>query len=100
MQADKKSRKRMTIKEIPGGKYQSRELVDIFKKILFGMNKKNENVKFTHTKEVYSDFPFNELNSSTPFANYVDWEDLLKTLKRNAEIRARLQRSKTLNSIE
>lgn len=70
----------MTIQDIPDGIYQTAELVDRFKKILFGMNKQNENVMFKQNKNNNVAFPFNELHPSSPFSNMIDWEDSIKQL--------------------
>jgi hypothetical protein len=71
----KKRRSKMTIKQIPNGVHQSAELVERFKKLLFGMNKKKEKIVFNYNKEQASDFPFNELHSSSQFTSLVDWEN-------------------------
>lgn len=76
----------MTIKDIPNGIYQSAELVDRFKKILFGMNKKNESVMFSYNKDNATAFPFNELHPSSPFSNMIDWDEAINKLKnKNSE---------------
>jgi hypothetical protein len=79
-ETDKNPRNKMTIKDIPDGIYQSAELVDRFKKILFGMNKKNESVMFSYNKNNATAFPFNELHPSSPFSNMIDWDEAIKKL--------------------
>lgn len=83
---ENRARNKMTIKDIPNGIYQSAELVDRFKKILFGMNKKNESVMFSYNKDNATAFPFNELHPSSPFSNMIDWDEAINKLKnKNSE---------------
>ena len=82
-------RSKMTIKDIPDGIFQSAELVERFKKILFGMNKKNESVMFSYNKDNSTAFPFNELHPTSPFSNMIDWDSTIAKLQNNQNLQSK-----------
>ena len=82
---------KMSINDIPEGIHQSKQLVERFKNILFGMNKKSQqDVVFKHNIEQAASFPYNELHKNSPFHKLIDWEPLLKNLPNKSDKRAQM----------